>query len=228
MSHRHGLLPPPNLSELRLKSVRFVVCPGDSAVEGRQTGACHTKKKAKAGKCVECLACEVDCRRHGEAGGYVQMPIQGLSAEAVEEVGIFDVSVVFVPAPLVRDVAIEAIEAGIELCVLVPDRVPLYNVLEIRAAASGAHCRFVGPNTLGVLSPGRAVAGMIGGRAETAREWFPRGPVGVSSRSGGMTSSTAYDLGHAGLGAGAMVRVGGDSVVGLRHAAVANSIPQDA
>ena len=164
----------------------------------------------------------------GKSGSFVHgLPVFDTVAEATEEVGPFDLSVIFVPAPLVRDAAIEAIEAGVKLCVLVPDRVPLYDVLEIRAAAAAAQCRFVGPNTLGILSPGRAVAGMIGGRAETAREWFPRGPVGITSRSGGMTSSTAYYLGQARLGVSTMVHVGGDSVVGLRHAAVAEAFETD-
>jgi succinyl-CoA synthetase alpha subunit len=66
-----------------------------------------------------------------------------------------------------------------------------------------------------VLSVGRAVLGMIGGRAESARSWFKPGKTGVVSRSGGMTSSTGYYLSKAGIGLSTLVHVGGDSVVGL-------------
>ena len=142
------------------------------------------------------------------------VPVFDTVEEANENVGPLDISVVFVPAPLVKSAAMESIAAGIKLLVLVPDRVPLYDVLEISEAASAAGARFIGPNTLGVLSVGRAVLGMIGGRAESAREWFKPGRIGVASRSGGMTSSTGYYLSQAGIGLSTLVHVGGDSVIG--------------
>ena len=95
-----------------------------------------------------------------------------------------------------------------------PDRVPIYDVLEISEAAKRKGARFVGPNTLGVLSPDKAVLGMIGGRAASARSWFFPGPVGIISRSGGITSSMAYYLAQAGIGATTLLHVGGDPVVG--------------
>lgn len=147
--------------------------------------------------------------------------------ECIDEVGTIDVSVIFVPAPLVRDAAIEAMEAGVRLCVIVPDRVPLYDVLEINAAALANRARFVGPNTLGVLSPGKAVLGMISGRAQNARDWFSEGGVGVSSRSGGMSTSLAYYLSQAGVGLSTVVHVGGDSLVGMRHAEVCKAFQED-
>src|SRR5690606_39816033 len=89
---------------------------------------------------------------------------------------------------------------------------------------------FVGPNTLGVMSPGRAVVGMIGGRAESAREWFkpprPTG-VGIISRSGGMASSTGYYLGQAGVRISTIVHIGGDAVLGLRIPDVARMFEDD-
>jgi succinyl-CoA synthetase alpha subunit len=145
------------------------------------------------------------------------IPVYDTVTESVEEAGPIDISVVFVPAPLVKDAVIEVMEAGIRLCVIVPDKVPLYDVLEIAAVARANDARFIGPNTLGVLSPGEAVLGMIGGRAESARDWFTAGRVGVTSRSGGMTSSLSYYLSREGVGISTMVHVGGDSVVGMRH-----------
>ncbi len=130
--------------------------------------------------------------------------------------GPIDISVIFVPAPLVQAAAFEALDAGVKLVVLVPDRVPVWDAMRIAGHARGRDAAFIGPNTLGVLSPGRAVVGMIGGRAESARAWFRRGNVGVISRSGGMTSSCGYYLGQAGVGLSTLVHVGGDSVLGLR------------
>ncbi len=145
------------------------------------------------------------------------VPVYDSVEEAWEKQGALDASVIFVPAALVKNAALEAIAAGIKLLVIVPDRVPIYDVLEIARAARDAGAHFVGPNTLGLLSPGQAVLGMIGGRAQRAREWFLEGPVGVTSRSGGMTSAISYYLSKAGIGLSTIVHVGGDPIVGLAH-----------
>jgi succinyl-CoA synthetase alpha subunit len=155
------------------------------------------------------------------------LPVFDSVEEAWEKVGPIDVSVVFVPAALVKNGALEALAAGVKLLVLVPDRVPIYDVLEISQVARDKGARFVGPNTLGLVSPGKAVLGMIGGRAERAREWFKPGPVGVTSRSGGMTSAISYYLTRAGLGESTIVHVGGDAVVGLSHPEVVELFEQD-
>ena len=147
------------------------------------------------------------------------VPVFNTPQEAVNSLGNIDVSVVFVPAAGVKEAAISAIEAGIKLAVLVPDRVPVWDAMEIAAAAKANDARFLGPNTLGALSPGKAVVGMIGGRAESARQWFkpgvPKG-VGVISRSGGMASSTGYYLGQAGVRLSTIMHIGGDAVIGIR------------
>lgn len=148
------------------------------------------------------------------------VPVYDTVLEAVEAHGGLDASVIFVPAPLVKDAALESIAAGIPLIVLVGDRVPVWDVLEIARAAERSGVSFLGPNTLGVLSVGEGVLGMIGGRAESARAWFKPGPVGVASRSGGMTSSTGYYLSRAGVGLSTLVHVGGDGIVGLPLPAV--------
>jgi succinyl-CoA synthetase alpha subunit len=154
----------------------------------------------------------------GKGGQDVEgVPVFDTVEEAWLQTGPLDVSVLFVPAPLVKSAALEAIDAGVKLLVIVPDRVPIYDVLEIADAARRAGAQFVGPNTLGVLSPGKGVLGMIGGRATTAREWFKPGPVGITSRSGGITSSMAYYLSQAGIGATTLVHVGGDAIVGMPH-----------
>jgi succinyl-CoA synthetase alpha subunit len=156
------------------------------------------------------------------------VPVYDTVLEAVEVHDRLDASVVFVPAPLVKDAALESIAAGIPLTVLVGDRVPVWDVLEIARAARREHVRFLGPNTLGVLSVGKGVLGMIGGRAESARAWFKPGPVGVVSRSGGMTSSTGYYLSRAGFGLSTLVHVGGDAIVGMALPDVVQLFESDA
>jgi succinyl-CoA synthetase alpha subunit len=157
----------------------------------------------------------------------IGVPVYDTVLEASEVCGKFDISVLFIPAPLVRSAALEAIEAGVKLLVIVPDRVPIYDVLEIAHSAKKHKAQFVGPNTLGVLSPGKGVLGMIGGRATSARSWFFPGPVGITSRSGGITSSMAYYLAQEGIGATTLVHVGGDVVVGLPHPEIIKLFQKD-
>src|SRR2546422_909450 len=79
--------------------------------------------------------------------------------------------------------------------------------------------REYGTNVVAGVTPGKGVVGMIGGRAESARQWFkpgiPKG-VGVISRSGGMASSTGYYLGQAGVRISTIAHIGGDAVLGIR------------
>src|SRR5436305_6168332 len=147
------------------------------------------------------------------------VPVFNTPQEAVNSLGQVDISVVFVPAAGVKDAAIAALDAGIKLAVLVPDRVPVWDAMEIAAAAKANGAMFLGPNTLGALSPGKGVVGMIGGRAESSRQWFKPGipkAVGVISRSSGMASSTGYYLGQAGVRISSILHSGGDAVIGIR------------
>jgi succinyl-CoA synthetase alpha subunit len=165
----------------------------------------------------------------GKGGQVVHnLPVFDTVKEVVQEKGAIDVSVVFVPAPLVRDAVLEAFDAGIKLVVIIPDRVPVYDVMEIAHHAEKKGASFLGPNTLGILSPGKGVLGMMGGRAEMAKELFHQGPVGITSRSGGITSSLAYYLNKSGIGQTTMVHVGGDSIVGLPHPEIMRLFQKDA
>ena len=154
----------------------------------------------------------------GRGGKVVlNVPVYDTVAQAWRQCGPIDISVLFVPAPLVKAAALEALYAGIKLLVIVPDRVPLYDVLEIAAVAKLTDANFIGPNTLGVLSPGEAVLGMMGGRADSIRQWAFPGQVGITSRSGGVTTSMAYYISQAGHGLSTMAHVGGDAVIGMTH-----------
>jgi succinyl-CoA synthetase alpha subunit len=155
------------------------------------------------------------------------IPVYDTVEEANEKEGPLEVSVIFIPAAFVKEAALEAFAAGVGLAVIVPDRVPVFDVLEIAKVAQGKGARFVGPNTLGLISPGKAVLGMIGGRAESARDWFKPGVVGVTSRSGGITSAISYYLGKAGVGQSTIIHVGGDAVVGTPHPDVVQLLEKD-
>src|SRR2546430_14671613 len=77
------------------------------------------------------------------------VPVFNTPQEAVKALGKIDISVLFVPAAGVKEAAISAIEAGIKLTVLGPDRVPVWDAMEIAAAAKAHGAIFLGPHTLG-------------------------------------------------------------------------------
>lgn len=155
------------------------------------------------------------------------LPVFNSVSDAVVTLGQIDVSVIFVPAPNVKNAAIEAIAAGIPLLALIADRVPLFDVLEVCEVADEHDAKFIGPNTVGVMSPEKAVLGMMGGRAETAKEWFHQGPVGIMSRSGGLSASTGYYICQTRIGISTICHVGGDSVIGLTFPEVAVMFEND-
>jgi succinyl-CoA synthetase alpha subunit len=123
-----------------------------------------------------------------------------------------DVDVLFVPARFVRDAALEALEAAIPLVVILAEGVPHHDTAEILARAAEIGVRVVGPNSQGIISPGKAKVGGPGG--DRPHLMFHPGPVGVISRSGGMGAEVAMALTKAGIGQSTYVAIGGDLLVG--------------
>lgn len=125
-----------------------------------------------------------------------------------------DASIVCVPPAAAADAALEAIDNGLGLVVIVTERIPRRDVAELLAFARQKGVRVVGPNSLGIISPGRVKVGMVGGPAEDVRRAYTPGPVAVLSRSGGMTTEISNMLTQAGLGQSTCVSIGGDPIVG--------------
>ena len=129
-----------------------------------------------------------------------------------------DGSVVCVPPRFTRDAVFEALENGIKLIVVVTERIPRREVAQMVELAGMRGARIIGPNCLGLISPGEAKMGGIGGPAENTRKAYTPGPVGVMSRSGGMTTEIANTLTAAGLGQSTAVSIGGDAIIGTSYA----------
>jgi succinyl-CoA synthetase alpha subunit len=102
-----------------------------------------------------------------------------------------DGSVLTVPPAFTRDAAFEALENGIKLIVIVTERIPRGEVAQILELARAQGARVIGPNCLGIISPGKSKMGGVGGPAEDTRKAYEPGPIGVMSRSGGMTTQIA-------------------------------------
>ena len=143
----------------------------------------------------------------GKGGEEVEgVPVYDTVAEAVSKQGA-ESSLFFVPAGAVRGAALETIEAGIGLTVIITERVPVHDVMEIRARARERGVQFVGPNTPGIITPGEAKMGIMPGTT------FTPGSIGIISRSGTLSYEISADLAAVGLGQSTMIGMGGDPVV---------------
>jgi succinyl-CoA synthetase alpha subunit len=147
------------------------------------------------------------------------VPVFDTVAQAVENHGgPIDGSVVTVPPAFTKDAVFEAIENGIGLIVVVTERIPRRDVAEMVELAGMRGARIIGPNCLGLIAPEVSKMGGIGGPAKDARKAYAPGPVGVMSRSGGMTTEISSTLTAAGLGVSTAVSIGGDAIIGSTYA----------
>jgi succinyl-CoA synthetase alpha subunit len=129
-----------------------------------------------------------------------------------------DGSVVTVPPGFTKDAVLEAIENGIGLIVVVTERVPRGDVAQMVELAGMRGARIIGPNCLGLIVPGVCKMGGIGGPAVDAAKSYAPGPVGVMSRSGGMTTEISSSLTAVGLGVSTAISIGGDAIIGSTYA----------
>jgi succinyl-CoA synthetase alpha subunit len=147
------------------------------------------------------------------------VPVFDSVAQLVDSVGhVPDGSVVTVPPAFTRDAVFEAIESGIRLIVIVTERIPRYDVAQMVELANLRGARIIGPNCLGIIRPGVAKMGGIGGPAKDAQKAYQPGSIGVMSRSGGMTTEISSTLTAAGLGVSTAVSIGGDAIIGSTYA----------
>ncbi len=147
------------------------------------------------------------------------VPVFDTVAQCVEHHGApIKGSVVTVPPAFTKDAVFESIENGIELIVIVTERIPRRDVAEMVELAALRGARIIGPNCLGIIVPDVIKMGGIGGPARNAAQAYTPGPIGVISRSGGMTTEMSSTLSAAGLGQSTAVSIGGDPIIGSTYA----------
>jgi succinyl-CoA synthetase alpha subunit len=146
------------------------------------------------------------------------VPVFDTVEQAVEHHGApVNGSVVTVPPAFTKDAVFEALEHGIELIVIVTERIPRRDVAQMVELADAKGARIIGPNCLGVIVPDVIKMGGIGGPAKDAAKAYTPGSVGVMSRSGGMTTEISSTLTAAGLGQSTAVSIGGDAIIGSTY-----------
>ena len=142
----------------------------------------------------------------GKGGQRVHgVPIYDTVAEAKKEFQI-DATMILVPPAGVLAASLEAIENKIPLIVIITEFVPFHDTLVIRSAAAKEKVRVIGPNTIGVISPGLSKVGVMPGFI------YSGGRIGIISRSGTLTHEVASSLTYKGIGQSTCVCIGGDMI----------------
>ena len=146
------------------------------------------------------------------------IPVYNTVKEAVRAQGAFDMTVAFIPGPGLKMAVMEAIDAGVKIVVCPVERVPLHDIMVMMAIAKDAGVTIVGPGSIGLITPGKAVAGWLGGNVEWASKLFQSGPIGVLSRSGGESGTVPWVLKEGGLGVSTAIHTGTEPILGLSFA----------
>jgi succinyl-CoA synthetase alpha subunit len=117
-------------------------------------------------------------------------------------------SIIYVPPAFAADAALEAIEAGICVVVVITEGVPTAQMMEVYHEARRRGVVLVGPNCPGLISPGKAKVGIMPGHIHKA------GSIGLISRSGTLTYEVVWAMTSAGLGQSTCIGIGGDPIIG--------------
>lgn len=173
-------------------------------------------------ECGAQIVAGVNPKRAGET--CCDVPVFASAREAVDEVGPIDVSVMFIPPAAALGAAVDAIEGGVRMIVVLTEHIPSQDVMRIHAAARRHGTRIIGPNTAGIVTPGQAFAGIM--PAFNSRIFQP-GDVGVISRSGSLGTLICLNLVNAGLGQSAFLGVGGDPMLGTTTAEAFEALDAD-
>src|SRR6188768_175192 len=186
-----------------LSSESKVVVQGMTGSEGRK----HTQRMMNAGTNI------VGGVTPGKGGQLVEfqragVPVFNSVDEAMAATGA-NVTVIFVPAKFTLSAAVEAIDAGIPLAVVITEGVPVKDTAEFFALSQSSSTRLIGPNCPGIISPGQSNAGIIPADITKA------GRIGLVSKSGTLTYQMMYELRD--FGFSSAVGIGGDPIIGTTH-----------
>lgn len=141
---------------------------------------------------------------------HCNVPVYADAKDAMKGTG-FDVAVLFIPPLMVKEAAMDAIDAGAKGLVVLTEHIPVQDVMYFMAAAKERGTKILGPNTAGAVTPGEAFAGFMPAFNERI---FKKGTIGVMSRSGSLGTLLCLNVVQAGFGESAFVGIGGDPIIG--------------
>ena len=182
-----------------------IIVQGMTGSEGMK----HTRRMLAGGSKI---VGGVNPRKAGESVDVdgKMLPVFGTVAEAMKETGA-NVSVIFVPPAFAKAAMFEAIDAQIELAVVITEGIPVHDSAEAWAhnVSKGKKTRMIGPNCPGIISPGKSNAGI------TPSDITGGGPIGLVSKSGTLTYQMMFELRD--IGMSTAIGIGGDPVIGTTH-----------
>ena len=182
-----------------------IIVQGMTGSEGMK----HTRRMLAGGSNI---VGGVNPRKAGESVDVdgKSLPVFGTVAEAMKETGA-NVSVIFVPPAFAKAAMFEAIDAQIELAVVITEGIPVHDSAEAWAhnVSTGKKTRMIGPNCPGIISPGKSNAGI------TPSDITGSGPIGLVSKSGTLTYQMMFELRD--IGMSTAIGIGGDPIVGTTH-----------
>jgi succinyl-CoA synthetase alpha subunit len=189
------------MSVLIDKSTRLIV----QGITGRE-GTFHAKQAQAYGTTV------VGGVTPGKGGTtHEGWPIFDTVKEAVKQTGA-NASVIFVPPPFAADAIMEAADGGLPLVVCITEGIPTLDMMRAMTFLNTRPAtRLVGPNCPGLISPGKAKAGII--PANICKE----GRIGIVSKSGTLTYEAIHQLTRLGMGQTTCIGIGGDPLIGTSH-----------
>ena len=155
------------------------------------------------------------------------VPIFNTVAEAMLQFPEINTALIAVPGKFVGSAAEESIKAQIPLINILSEKVPVLHVARIIALARKNSITVVGPSSVGIISPGKGKVGSIGSSG-LAEKIFIAGPVGVISKSGGMTAEISRILTEGGFGQSTAIGIGGDPLIGSDFLDIASKFELDA
>jgi len=146
------------------------------------------------------------------------IPVYNTVKEIVKEQGDIDFSVVFVPGRVLKTAVFEAADAGVKNVIPCVEGTPIHDIMEMIAYCKSKGTRLLGPGSIGIITPGEAVVGWLGGNVEWANKFFQKGNIGVFSRSGGQSGTIPWVLKEGGFGISTVVHTGTEPVLGTSMA----------
>jgi succinyl-CoA synthetase alpha subunit len=140
---------------------------------------------------------------------HLDIPVFNTVTDAVEKEGA-NAAAIFVPPLFASDAVMEAAASGVDLVVCITEGIPTFDMIKVKRLLKEKNCHMIGPNTPGIISPGKCKIGIMPGHIHTP------GSIGIISRSGTLTYEAVQQVSLQGYGQSTAIGIGGDPIVGLK------------